>query len=84
MKIKGLGIPPVDYTVSGMPSADGPAIKILTGDPDKGQYGTAYTHFKHSTLIGREEEGKECCEALNNWLKFKQIETLLVTFIVPL
>ena len=81
MKIKGLGIPPVDYTVSGMPSADGPAIKILTGDPDKGQYGTAYTHFKN---IGREEEGKECCEALNNWLKFKQIGTLLVTFIVPL
>lgn len=36
MKIKGLGIPPVDYTPSGMPSADTPAIKILAGNPDKG------------------------------------------------
>jgi len=36
MKIKGLGIPPVDNTASGMPSADAPAIKILAGDPDKG------------------------------------------------
>jgi DNA polymerase-1 len=81
MKIKGLGIPPIDYTPSGMPSADTPAIKILSGNPDKGQYGKAYDYFRER---GEEEEGKRCCEALNNWLKFKQIETLLVTYIVPL
>jgi hypothetical protein len=74
MKIKGLGIPPVDYTTSGMPSADGPVIKVLAGNPEKGSYGKAYDHFKS---IGKEEEGKECCDALSNWLKFKQIETLL-------
>jgi len=81
MKIKGLGIPIVDYTVSGMPAADSPVIKILAGNPDKGQYGKAYDHFKS---IGKEEEGKEICKALNSWLKFKQIETLLQTYIIPL
>ncbi len=81
MKIKGLGISPLDYTVGGMPQADGPTIKILAGDPDKGKYGKAYDHF---VSLGREKEGKECCEALANWLKFKQIETLLVTYLVPL
>ena len=81
MMIKGFGIPPIDFTPSGMPSADTPAIKELTGNPDKGQYGKAYDHLKS---IGREQEGKECCEALNNWLKFKQIETLLQTYIKPL
>jgi DNA polymerase I len=81
MKIKGLGIPPIDYTPSGMPSADTPAIKELAGKPEKGEYGKAYEYFKS---IGKEELGKQCCEALSNWLKFKQIETLLVTYIVPL
>lgn len=81
MKIKGLGIPPLDYTANGMPSADGPVIKILAGDPEKGNYGKAYDHFKN---IGMEEEGKECCKALSSWLKFKQIETLLTTYIGPL
>jgi DNA polymerase-1 len=74
MKIKGLGIPPIDYTPSGMPTADTPAIKVLAGNPEKGTYGKAYDHFKS---IGKEEEGKVCCLALENWLKFKQIETLL-------
>ena len=46
MKIKGFGIPPVDYTASGMPSADGPAIKLLAGNPDAGKYGLAYDYFK--------------------------------------
>lgn len=81
MKIKGLGLPPLDFTPSGMPAADTPVIKILCGNPEKGQYGKAYEHFKS---LGKEEFGKECCEALNNWLKFKSIETLLVTYIMPL
>ncbi len=81
MKIKGFGIPPVDYTASGMPSADAPAIKILAGNPDAGKYGLAYDHFKS---LGKEQEGIDACIALSNWLKFKQIETLLVTYIVPL
>jgi len=81
MKIKGLGIPPVDYTASGMPSADGPAIRILAGDPDSGKFGVAYDYFKSK---GKEQEGIEACVALSHWLKFKSIETLLVTYIGPL
>ena len=51
MRIKGLGIPPIDYTVSGMPAADSPVIKILAGEPEKGKYGKAYDHF---VSIGKE------------------------------
>ena len=58
MKIKGIGIPSVDYTPSGMPAADTPTIKILAGNPEKGVYGKAFDHFKK---LGREEEGKLCC-----------------------
>lgn len=81
MKIKGLGIPAVDYTKSGLPSADTPVIKALAGNPDKGKYGLAYDYFKEQ---GKEQEGIDCCIALSNWLKFKAIETLLSTYIVPL
>lgn len=45
MTISGLGIPPVDFTASGMPSADTPVIKKLAGKPDKGEYGLAYKYF---------------------------------------
>ena len=81
MKIEGLGIPPIDYTQTGMPAADGPTIKKLAGNPPAGVYGLAFEHFKNQ---GMEEEGRACCEALYNWLQFKQIETLLNTYIVPL
>ena len=64
-----------------MPSADGPAIKILAGDPDVGKYGKAFDYFKS---LGKEKEGIEACFALSNWVKFKQIETLLSTYIIPL
>jgi len=56
-------------------------IKALAGNPEKGKYGLAYEHFKK---IGKEEEGKECTEALQNWLNYKAIDTLLATYIVPL
>lgn len=35
MKIKGLGIKPLGFTPSGMPSADYSALKFLAGDVDK-------------------------------------------------
>lgn len=81
MKISGLGIPPIKFTASGLPQSDTPVIKILAGEPSKGKYGLAYDHFKS---IGQEEFGKECCEALASWVNFKQIDTLLQTFILPL
>ena len=45
MEIEGLGIPALDYTVNGMPSADGPTIKKLAGNPEKKKYGLAFDHF---------------------------------------
>jgi hypothetical protein len=51
------------------------------GEPDKKNYGLAYDHYKK---LGEEKFGVEICEALDNWIKFKTIETLLNTFIVPL
>lgn len=45
MKVKGLGIPPVAKTTTGLPSVDEASLKILAGNPKKGKYGTAYDHF---------------------------------------
>jgi hypothetical protein len=81
MKVTGFGIYPLAYTASNLPACDTPVIKKLAGNPDKGEYGLAYDHFKE---LDREEEGIETCKALDNWVKFKQIETLLSTFICPL
>lgn len=46
MEVRGLGIPPVEYTDKGMPKADTPTIKVLAGDPAKKKYGYAYEFFK--------------------------------------
>eukprot|EP00347_Sterkiella_histriomuscorum_P005807 403355195 len=81
MKITGLGIPALDYTQSSLPSADTPVIKRLAGRPDKGEFGEAYNFFLRQD---KEEEGKECCWALWNWIQYKGIETLLNTYILPL
>ena len=53
----------------------------MAGKPDQKKYGLAYDHFK---ALGREQEGIDCCNALDNWVKFKAIETLLQTYIIPL
>lgn len=81
MTITGYGIPATEYTLGGLPSADTPMIKKLAGNPDKGEYGEAYQHLKK---MGREQEGKELCEALQFWLNYKAIDTLLATYIIPL
>lgn len=46
MYIKGLGLKPVDFTASGLPSVDINAMRALAGSPNKGEYGTAYTQLK--------------------------------------
>ena len=82
MEVKGLGLPFVDKTDGGLPQADVHVIKKLAGDnPTKGKYGIAYDHF---LALGDEEQGKRISHALHAWIKFKQIETLLVTYILPL
>ena len=46
MTIKGLGVPIVDYTDSGLPSVDIAVLKKLVGDPEKKQEGLLYKFFK--------------------------------------
>lgn len=82
MTISGLGLTPTDFTAGGMAQVDAIVIKKLAGnDPSKGQFGSAYDHFKER---GMEEFGKEMSLALGHWLKFKGIEKLLSTYINPL
>ena len=42
MYIKGLGLKPVEFTASGLPSVDINALKGLAGNPNQGKYGAAY------------------------------------------
>lgn len=81
MTIKGLGLPTSNFTISGMPSVDAKALKVLSGDPSSGKYGTAYECLKAK---GEEEKGKAACYAIDSLVKYKAIETLLNSFIHPL
>ena len=82
MDITGLGIGIVDLTASGLPAADSPVIRKLAGSkPQQGKYGLAFEHFK---ALGKEQEGIEISVALDHWLSFKGIETLINTYIAPL
>jgi len=58
MKISGFGIPIVEYTASGMPSADINTISKLTGNPDENKFGLAYDHFAKN---GEHELGESLC-----------------------
>lgn len=57
MWISGLGIPPIKFTPSGMPSADADSIRKIVGNPDKGEFGLAYKYFAEK--LGEEDKGKE-------------------------
>lgn len=82
MVLTGMGLEALSFTASGMPQADTPVIKRLAGkSPSQGKYGLAFDHFKK---LGKEEEGIQVSLALENWINFKSIETLLNTYINPL
>ena len=81
LTVSGLGLPIPTRTLSGLPAVDAAALKVLAGDPSSGKWGTAYAHF---VSLGKEEEGKNCCIALDSLLKYKSIETLINNFISPL
>ena len=55
MLISGMGIPPFQFTTSGMAQCDTNVIRKLAGKaPAAGKYGLAYEHFK---ALGQEEQG---------------------------
>ncbi|KAF0714795.1 Aste57867_3682 [Aphanomyces stellatus] len=78
--IKGLGIPPEQFTASGAPAATADALKELAGKPDATppQYGRAFHHFKDP------DEGAAACAALKKMYDMSSIDTMLNNFIMPL
>jgi DNA polymerase-1 len=81
LTVSGLGLPIPTRTLTGLPAVDAAALKVLAGEPSSGKWGTAYTHY---LSLGKEEQGKNCCIALESLLKYKSIETLINNFISPL
>ncbi|TMW57836.1 hypothetical protein Poli38472_014439 [Pythium oligandrum] len=78
--IRGLGIPPTQFTASGLPAASADVLKELAGDPDATppRYGRAYEHFQDK------EEGAAACVALKALYDISSINTMLNNFILPL
>ncbi|KAI9906221.1 hypothetical protein PsorP6_004573 [Peronosclerospora sorghi] len=78
--IRGLGIPPIQFTASGLPAASAEVLKELAGHPDADppKYGRAYDHFKDK------EEGAAACVALKALFDISSINTMLNSFILPL
>ena len=81
LTVRGLGLPCVQFTVSGMPSVDAKALKTLAGEPSQERYGTAFDFYKAQ---GLEAQGRACCYALDSIVRYKAIETLINTYILPL
>ena len=46
MKIEGLRLKPPVCSASGLPSVDVVSLQTLAGNPAKGKYGEADTHFE--------------------------------------
>ena len=82
MKIKGLGIPAINYTASGIPATSAAVLRQLAGNnpSDEGnpEYGAAYEFF------GGGKEGREACIAIESLLQISAVDTMIGTFIKPL
>jgi DNA polymerase I len=78
--IRGLGIPPTQFTASGMPAASADVLKELAGNPDANppRYGRAYDHFADKA------EGAAACVALKALFDISSMNTMLNNFILPL
>ncbi|RHZ08193.1 hypothetical protein DYB37_008760, partial [Aphanomyces astaci] len=78
--IRGLGIPPVQFTASGNPAATADALKELAGNPlaTPPQYGRAFDHFEDP------EEGAAACQALKKMYDMSSMDTMINNFILPL
>jgi DNA polymerase-1 len=74
MPVKGFGLKPVKFSMTGLPSVDGEVIQELAS-------GSVQKQFAER---GDPEMGIKFGNALQTWLKMKQIETLLTTFIISL
>jgi DNA polymerase-1 len=81
MTIKGLGLKPLDFTETGIPSVDQHVIKDMVKKDSAGQ---SYAYKNFLEKFGDEKLAKSFEEALSSYEQYKSIETLLKTFIIPL
>eukprot|EP01117_Protostelium_nocturnum_P015199 TRINITY_DN5861_c0_g1_i1.p1 TRINITY_DN5861_c0_g1~~TRINITY_DN5861_c0_g1_i1.p1 ORF type:complete len:1203 (-),score=391.20 TRINITY_DN5861_c0_g1_i1:7-3588(-) len=78
-EIKGLGMPAIEVTDSGLPAVSSKVLRELAGkNPKAGKFGIAYKFF------GEGEEGKKASLAIDSLLEASTVQTLLSTFIAPL
>ncbi len=82
MKIKGLGMPAINYTATGIPATSAAVLKQLAGnnpsDDVNPSYGAAYEFF------GGGQKGKDACKAIESLLQISAVDTMIGTFIKPL
>ncbi len=81
MTIRGLGFEPIGYTAGGVPAVDQNIVKKMLVNEKNGN---SYAFNQFMKKINNEQKAKELEEALKSYEKFKNIETLLKTFIIPL
>ena len=81
MIIKGLGIQPLGFTKSGIPAIDQHIVKKMLEKEKNGQT-YAYNQFMENFNDDLKAQGFE--RALQDYERYKSIETLLQTFIIPL
>ncbi len=81
MTIKGLGMPIIDVTASGLPSVDIAVLKKMVGDSEKKQEGHLFKFFYEKAQINKGEDARK---AVGSLIEHRTIETLIQTFIIPL
>jgi DNA polymerase-1 len=81
MVIKGLGFEPLGYTEGGIPAIDQHIVKKMLM---KEENGNSYAFNQYMKKFNKSDKAKKFEEALRSYEKYKHIETLLKTFILPL
>lgn len=81
MYIKGLGLKPLGFTEGGLPQIDQHIVKEML---KKEENGNSYAYNIFFEKFEDENKSKDFESALSSYERFKAIETLLKTFIIPL
>lgn len=81
MVIKGLGLPPTEFTDSGLPAVSTQVLRELAGTPRQGQFGRLKAILDKREGTGA---GQVACEAIDALCEARHITGLLNSFIEPL
>lgn len=81
LKIKGFGIEPLGFTEGGVPAVDQFIMKAML---KKEENGMTYAYNQMLSKTNSAEKSLKFQEAIEYYEKYKSIETLLKTYILPL